>query len=427
MRTILVLLTVAAAIGYGLGDWVWEQVDGDTVSLNIGAAAQVGPDSVIHVSYGSSNSTFYHAWKDTIWHRETTLTAPATSQMFRLAVGPHGEVGVLFRVLLGDGRVLLMDRGDSGWAMDTVPYVCVGGYCLAYDTAGTPCLAINGSVMLRYAERHDTTWTSVSLAGFSPPYTQLTGPAGLVFDSFNRPYTCWRGGYYYHTLHEWLEYAYRGQTGEWFTVSVQSGYVAVTLLDFDARDTGQVAVCYNKAGAFYYNDEVLEPFEVAWARVKLDSAGRPHVIYPSWNVVVHKFKYEGTWYFDTVMTYGEATVGNLCYSPSGELVLCVVRDNSPWIARRSLPQVAVTENETPRGELDQPRVPTIVRGVLLMPAVGVERRAPGILLDISGRKVLNLKPGSNDVRALAPGVYFVRGEGRGAGDEGRMRKVVIAR
>ena len=30
------------------------------------------------------------------------------------------------------------------------------------------------------------------------------------------------------------------------------------------------------------------------------------------------------------------------------------------------------------------------------------------LLDITGRKVLDLEPGVNDVRALAPGVYFVR-------------------
>jgi hypothetical protein len=30
------------------------------------------------------------------------------------------------------------------------------------------------------------------------------------------------------------------------------------------------------------------------------------------------------------------------------------------------------------------------------------------LFDIGGREVMDLKPGANDVRALAPGVYFVR-------------------
>lgn len=39
--------------------------------------------------------------------------------------------------------------------------------------------------------------------------------------------------------------------------------------------------------------------------------------------------------------------------------------------------------------------------------------------------MLDLHKGANDVRALAPGVYFVRNEGRGVRDLGRTRKVVI--
>ena len=45
-----------------------------------------------------------------------------------------------------------------------------------------------------------------------------------------------------------------------------------------------------------------------------------------------------------------------------------------------------------------------------------------ILLDVSGRRVLNLQPGANDVRALAPGVYFVREAQAQA-----VRKIVITR
>ena len=56
---------------------------------------------------------------------------------------------------------------------------------------------------------------------------------------------------------------------------------------------------------------------------------------------------------------------------------------------------------------------TVVRGVLFLPEARVERReSGGELLDVSGRRVLNLKPGANDVSRLAPGVYFVRAVSR---------------
>jgi len=71
------------------------------------------------------------------------------------------------------------------------------------------------------------------------------------------------------------------------------------------------------------------------------------------------------------------------------------------------------------------QAPTVVRGILKLPGRPSVARAR--LLDISGRTVLDLRPGANDVRALAPGVYFVRGEGRGTGDEGCIRKVVVTR
>jgi hypothetical protein len=72
--------------------------------------------------------------------------------------------------------------------------------------------------------------------------------------------------------------------------------------------------------------------------------------------------------------------------------------------------------------------PTIVRSVLFLPeAVGSERSAAGAsLLDISGRKVLDLRPGANDVRALAPGVYFVRDEPQAASSKPQaVRKIVL--
>jgi hypothetical protein len=77
---------------------------------------------------------------------------------------------------------------------------------------------------------------------------------------------------------------------------------------------------------------------------------------------------------------------------------------------------------------DERRIVTIVRNVLFLPeACNVGRGVPVVLLDISGRRVMELESGDNDVRHLASGVYFVRlvsGVGRGASG---VRKVIIQR
>jgi YVTN family beta-propeller protein len=92
------------------------------------------------------------------------------------------------------------------------------------------------------------------------------------------------------------------------------------------------------------------------------------------------------------------------------------------------------ESFGPRAAVLKP-APTIVRDVLFLPGLGTRSELPernsvmsrAALLDISGRKVVDLHPGANDVRALAPGVYFVRDEGQGTRDAGRTQKVVITK
>ena len=65
--------------------------------------------------------------------------------------------------------------------------------------------------------------------------------------------------------------------------------------------------------------------------------------------------------------------------------------------------------------------PTVVRGVLMLPQTpGFKPQAPGRLLDISGRAVVELQQGTNDVSNLASGVYYVS-----APDCGRPSRVVI--
>jgi hypothetical protein len=97
------------------------------------------------------------------------------------------------------------------------------------------------------------------------------------------------------------------------------------------------------------------------------------------------------------------------------------------------PQLAITY-EPPQSIEEKPpdetrrtnAVPSVVRGVLELEVGSKQYTAcRAALLDISGRKVLDLKPGANDVSRLAPGVYFV--QGRGARGEGRAAKIILTK
>ncbi len=73
--------------------------------------------------------------------------------------------------------------------------------------------------------------------------------------------------------------------------------------------------------------------------------------------------------------------------------------------------------ERPRKSESTPVGATMVRKDL--PVAGT---SDAVLLDITGRKVMDLSPGPNDIRHLAPGVYFVRRE-----EDNTTTKVVIQR
>ncbi|MFO7675678.1 MAG: hypothetical protein R6X12_05145 [bacterium] len=97
------------------------------------------------------------------------------------------------------------------------------------------------------------------------------------------------------------------------------------------------------------------------------------------------------------------------------------RTGSPWA-----PQAAARERPAVRGP-EAAAGPTIVRGSLNLHSAICNLQSAIVLLDASGRKVMALSPGPNDVSRLSPGVYFVHsasGPGRGAP---AVARVVLAR
>ncbi len=95
-----------------------------------------------------------------------------------------------------------------------------------------------------------------------------------------------------------------------------------------------------------------------------------------------------------------------------------------WLSTNN--PAAITEQPVQQSIIAQPSA-TVVRNVLFLAKMGtvpsgtVPIFGPS-LLDASGRKVLDLQPGANDVRRLSPGVYFVREAQAQA-----VRKIVVTR
>jgi len=74
------------------------------------------------------------------------------------------------------------------------------------------------------------------------------------------------------------------------------------------------------------------------------------------------------------------------------------------------------------------REASVVRGVLYVPGCASSSPSTSCLLDVSGRKVMTLQSGANDVRALAPGIYFVReAEAQAQAPAQAIKKIVVAR
>jgi hypothetical protein len=68
---------------------------------------------------------------------------------------------------------------------------------------------------------------------------------------------------------------------------------------------------------------------------------------------------------------------------------------------------------------------SVVRGVLHLPVSPFTIHTS--LFDMTGRQVMALRPGLNDVRSLAPGVYFVMERSAVGGERSAVsvRKVVL--
>jgi DNA-binding beta-propeller fold protein YncE len=117
------------------------------------------------------------------------------------------------------------------------------------------------------------------------------------------------------------------------------------------------------------------------------------------------------------------TPGDITWVPQHRKMYVVDQEGQAILVVKDTSHAGVYENSaSPVARA----MPTVVRGVLFLSGATSRKPQAASLLDISGRKVLDLLPGANDVRPLAPAVYFVR-EAQAQAQVQAVRKIIVAR
>jgi hypothetical protein len=397
---VLALVSFASA-----NQWQIEVADtsGSWTKLQLSTA----PDGVVHLFYCGSDLVLRHAYKDSLWHHETVDTFPSLAG-WDMDIGSHNELGLAldFR----NGSVGLLVRQDAGWVMDSVPITAASwDAILSWDSAGNPAVAyVKSKGVVGFAGRSDSGWVcdTITIDPAGSVYVR-----GLVQDAQDDP--CVMVWYNFNQGNVVLQYT--RQDTSWFEQTVDAPtWRGSVQPKATARDPGgMAAVCdnwtdyYGSGGVgFRYatvnvKSSIEDSTQVQVAALAISATGERHVTYLDQNTngpLKHARSAGDAWVKDTVFNGNIDLLGGIdllnglpiiaFYEPGAGI--CVAGILLPGISDRPL-EVGRAAGQA-----------SVLNPRSLMVA------EPGFVLDLSGRNVLTLHPGTNDVRALAPGVYFVR-------------------
>ena len=407
------VLFVAAAVAQS-----WDQQMVDSAS-SWGFVEMVrGNDGVLWLAYVTPNSNIRVARFDTAWSYEDLPAAALPPNgtdwsTFRqsLALGPEGRPGIAVT-----GR--LAERTDSGWVVESLPMTVMWPR-LTYDTQGRAALAFLDDTSVGVAVRETTGWRSLPRLGRDTGYLMGDGVDCLAFRRSGTPMFSYWAGYSMGGMIEWGEWdVFELQGVSWRGIraggGVDAGGYAFAILT-DTSDS--VHIGFSEGGQWIqdrtcYDDDYLDVGTASAAAV-LDSLDRPQAVWLASGGIKHGFR---TGYWHTGLIPGTTGV-QCCDIVLGDddqpIVAYVAADGSVWVARGAQ-VVAVEDGPGP--------VPVGLRASVVRDELVLSGTAAAELLDLSGRRAAQLRPGANDVSGLDAGVYFVR-----RANEPQTHKIVIAR
>uniref|UniRef100_A0A7C4GH44 Exo-alpha-sialidase n=1 Tax=candidate division WOR-3 bacterium TaxID=2052148 RepID=A0A7C4GH44_UNCW3 len=305
------------------------------------------PDGHVHVAWLEGTDVIYREWVDSTWEEPVRV--------------PTGSFVASHPVIAGgrDNRVHLAWYGREGQT---------------------------GYYRIFYKVRSGTNWSATEAVASTGRHQMY--PSLAVNPLTNAPHVIWQAfpgtGTAGRIVHRW-----RSESG-WRpadTLSERS--------DTQGQDFGQLVFTADGRGHAVwtgYSATAPTPAQVRYCERSV--AG-------TWSAPVNLTDTTGAREWPSVAAGGGAAPDEV------HAVWTDYRDGNAEIYFISTSIFAAVEERRPRAAQEAMEA-TIVRGVLnLRPGMSGDGSG-AVLLDASGRKVMSLQPGANDVRSLAPGLYFVR-------------------
>jgi len=431
VRGVVIAIALAAAICLA-GYWEFEQVDSGSIGSYV--AIDKTSDGTIWLAYVNRDSAIRLAHRDSAWEFEDLDTAMVRPMFpsayyvddlpFSFDIGPNDVIGVV-------GLARLAERRDSGWSFESLP-MPMRGLSLSYDPAGRPSLTFKDSLYQGcLGVKTDSGWDT-NVVFLPSEYTW--------FYTLSRP--AWRRGEgcAFMWAEVWSDHQgtdgygvglLKRDGGRWTDDTIVWGYsggssgFAALVDSSDSIHTFWSASDPHGTNELFCDTVLLDSATDIGAAC-LDDADRVQCAWAPWSGGL-KFGIPGheTW---VVQDTGNPVWCDVTTDHLSQPVIAFCRDDgSIWVAH-GVDVVGLSEDQqTPTANGSRPTA-TVIRSVLLLQeASGRKPQATRCLLDISGRKVLDLTPGANDVSTLPLGVYFVHSVLDVKADAPSVTKVVIAR
>jgi hypothetical protein len=416
MKYVSALLALGCALTVNAQQWQAELVDASCTPTNV----FVKHDSVrTYIAYVTGDGSIRIASKDTIWHYETLDTGLVSPYLgLHFAHGPAGRMAV--SGVDDSFRPVVVEKLDSVWSRiwtreDRGMAMAVYGV----DSVPTIVYGVNPSMVHAYVIVEtcvDSLWQVDTAARFEPDYqfvtlslydadgSQEAGPCFLIVYTHGLP-KCGQSP----TSIE----VYKGfRSGEgWSLVGLGAGYdISVDAYDVTAGGADTASAATYVAGYTKFDHETVLAGRVIDAAVQVDTAGRQLMAFVASDGSLRFAYKDAYWHYREVPGVIAATCCDLALDEYGQPMIAFEDAGGLWLAR-GIDMLGTEESHKPQAP-SRKQEATVLSG-----ASGVGRLASSVIFDAMGRRVVNPRSG----------ILFVRDEGRGAGDAGWTRKVVLQR